>query len=1001
MSRKIREILLLSALTSTLLFSSAKFEKVTVNKADAISQTISSSNFVSVPNFLYSEKGIQINFNFDVPSSTKTDVFNLMTADWKRLTKSQTMTFNSDGTVTASVGRVFKHGDSYIYQLMLEDLATCLNTDAGEVASGHEELGMMYINDAQVMLDINNVSVIESPINLMNKTYIRDSRKPGLNFKAHIPAKNSSYTYGMIIVPAQFVARYENSYKEQLDAAGKPYIDLKCEPAALTSSDDLYKAYGSGYFIQGTLTNVKEDNYQLPFTAVPYEKDADGNYHYGNFIREAKNTLYETCVNEVETGKINSKSADTKAYINAVLSKCENHFTNTYTENVKAYFAKNTEQVLKTDDLPVDLVTTANLDASKNENETGQIILNTSSSSPLKYYVNFEPFVNSNNSSVKIPARNVTVSKQLYQHVTSNWSSLDSFGSQGYYHGYSETPELGWWPDALVPLDLAIDSGENYISSYNGRNNGLMFRINIPADIPAGLYTSKAVIRILNEGTIVLPINLQVHNFSLGENHSKFMMGINQSQIGYMYGKDSTITGRDGIYYRTAYETIANRGLGANLPADCWDMEDVPHWIETAKKATLDPRIGCYYLPSLSEVISCKLNLKYKKQNIIYTSEENGSVSLDNLLVLSGKDHPYEDNPSVILPGFETLFREMVLASTDECNLFEKASVYFPQADEPGNNASKHLQNILSQNTVIHAAKIVSEMDIFTGKPGVKAALLKVPYVVTSYPRGLMKGKYVSNKTEYNISKYTGFSNLSSNASNCYVTADGSYIETYIMKGYCPNFDSFEQFSGSGQIGYSDIMSMLQDDNYTIWWYGCCMPVPPYPIAWTNSKYIRWRVNKWLQMKLGVEAELYYMCNRSSCIIKDETEGEIEIGINDEDAVLAGACTYNGIFGEGQLIYPVHNKYKAIDPNMYWLSSLKLENLGEANDDYNYLYLAKELISRLPSDQQEIEINKLNAKINAIVGQTGPYYNTSDHDLFGRTRTELANLIDELVTKVN
>lgn len=959
-------------------------------------QTIHSDNFVFINDFLYSGLGLQIEFTFDAPKQQKTNSFSFLTADWHRLTEGLTMTFKSNGNVTANYGNVFKIDDHYYYQVMCSELESALNVAEG--TTGHETLGMMYISASNVRINVQSVTIINSKFNAYPKVELRDENRTGIRYKAHFPSINSTSTYGMLITPNYYVSKYVDDYIGHLNEDHHSYIELNCNPVEITTpQDDLYKIFGRGYTIQGSITNILEENYQLPFCMIPFEKTISGDYIYGNFSKMTKCSLYDLCNEYVDSGKYDSLSSHTRQYVDSVINKCEVHTDiKTSTDNVTAYFAYNTEQVLKTAPLPETYDSTISIEGARNEVETAQLILNVKNNLNNKYYVNIEPFIHEDGA-YKIPANAVEISRQLYQNVETNWTDLAYFNT-AQYHGLREDPELGWWPDALLPFDLAIDSWENYLDTANGENNGLFFRFRIPEDAVPGIYTSNVVIRIVGEDTLVVPVRLSVYNINLPhESHSKYTMFVNNTEIEYVYGKAASYS--DGRHYGTAYEMLADRGIGGGLPALIWQMNDLPQYIEEAKKNAMDDRIAAYYLPNCYQTVTCEFKLKYTKKSFFGTqSTAYEYVEFNNMPVFSAKDSFYEGDTSIILPGYETLLTELVKASTDECDLLKKVVVYFGLADEPYKNSDAQLQNVVCENTLRKSIKeVLKNTSLFVGKPGVKESLTNIPYICTCQPRGILKG-LVKDGSQYYIEEISSISNKSNNCADCYLSSP-SDIEQFHLTGYCPAYDCFDYFNnGSNEYGYQDLMNYLQDPDYNIWWYGCCMPVPPYPVNWVNSPIVRMRVNKWYQYRLGIQGELYYMCNRGSQITNNDSGG-IDIIPHNEDDILAGACTYNDIYGDGQYIYPVHDMYKNIDSDVYWLSSLRLENLGQANDDYNYLYYANELVQQLPEADRYEATSRINAIINSLT--TGPIYNTTNHALVMQKRNEIANYISALERMVS
>ncbi|MCQ2796137.1 MAG: hypothetical protein MJ213_02350 [Bacilli bacterium] len=943
-------------------------------------------DFFNVEDCAYSGKGISLEFTYTRPSATSTNTFNFMGGDngWFRITDNFNMTFYTNGVVKSEIGNVIQKGGKYYFQLLFSDFLNHLNTYEG--ATGHEVVSRMYVKSSAVTLNIQGCEIIESTMNLIDETYIREGDSHGLKFKAVMPSVATESTYGMAIVPFSYIGGVKDNFIEYLDEHHFEYVNLTCMPVALNSDDPLYSVYEGGYYIQASLTNIKEFNYHINFGCVAYQKDANGNYTYAIGIKSVQHNLYQTCYDIKHSDKYDTYSPSTQDYIEHVIYVSDNHETNVSTANVKAYSVYNTEQVLKTAVLPNVLDTTIDIDVSKNEDEEGQIILNTPINLDKKYYVYFEEFRHEKDANAVIPGNAAKLSKQLYVNVESNWSELKShydYIQKNRGDLYGDTliiPELGWFPEGLLPFDVAVAANENVLNNVNGSNNGIHFNINIPNDTKAGIYHSHLVIQIADEGTIALPVNLNVYDFELPEqNYSKFFVPVNKEQIRGLYG-----TGTDGDnspYYTKAREALKDYGISPGmLDASYWQASDRDAYVAAAKKATLDPRINTYELYLTYDNVSLKV--KYKKTDSIFSGTQ--TVEIDGLPLIKAKDQ-VEDGHTIT--GLETELTTLVEESTNEVNLLKKAMIYFNQADEPpsGNDADKlpkQLQNVLAENVVRRSIDFVLAKDIFAGKDEVKASLQNLKYFVTSEPTDLMDGSLF-----YQIKEV---SDCSASCSLCYCASKDD-IKYNHMTGYVPYYYNFDKNAPR----YSELNQMLKDDEYDIWWYGCIQPIQPYASVNTNSDMIRMRVNKWLQYSYNIEGELYYMANRTQGYAITPDGGREVVPITDEKAVIEGQAIYEGCYGDGQLLYPVNNTYGVYDSNLYYIPSIRLTNIGESNDDYNYLHYAHELISHLSSAQQQVYNKRVDDILSSIT--TGARYHTTDSNVFNTARIALADLIDELV----
>ena len=315
----------------------------------AADKKISNEDFVICENFLYSGKGFILEFTFTVPSAQTNIQFNLMNdnGNWHRLTDNFTMTFKADGSVQTNKGKVFKINDRYFLQMMFSDLANSLNKNQGEVATGTETVNSFYIPSNSVDFLPINAELISSELNAYFVPEFRDDDIGGLKFKAHMPIVNETANYGMIIVPSNYIKGSTTNLKEILSQQSLEYLDIPCVPKKINSSDPLYSQYGDGYEIQASIVNIKEENYELPFVAIPYF-ESSGQVTYGNFIKNSRASYFDAASAFKNSSKYASAAQEVKDRADDVIYKCEHHITRTSLgERVKAYFAYNTDKVFK------------------------------------------------------------------------------------------------------------------------------------------------------------------------------------------------------------------------------------------------------------------------------------------------------------------------------------------------------------------------------------------------------------------------------------------------------------------------------------------------------------------------------------------------------------------------------------------------------------------------------------------------------------------------------
>ena len=632
---------------------------------------------------------------------------------------------------------------------------------------------------------------------------------------------------------------------------------------------------------------------------------------------------------------------------------------NDHTEHITAYAPTNTLQVRGDEPyLPILRETTLTFGGARGERETGQVILYQDSAINKSYTVSFSDFTNGG---YQISASAIETYIQLYQNVKTNWVATESQPEGWHPNGPSNLP-LGWFPDALLPYDVARFYGKNILKMENGcKNQGLFFVLEIPKDCPAGVYEGYLTVKIAGEGNIVLPVNIEVFDFELpSQTASKITAGIDLPQTQALYGGDNT-----SVYYTQAWEFLAQRGVsGGHVSGTSWGPDEFEHHLVELKKAAADDRIGVYYL-FMNYSWVAKVTARY---------DGNKTAVAEDIPVLDLEDGELIGNgSSKRTVGLKTQLMRLVEESTNEIDILKKVSVYFPQADEP-NGERGFVQNIVCENALNRAKDYVLQNADFTGKELVKESLQNLKYHVTASPTNVMKTGIesitVSGVSE-EIIKRCGLDNL-------------VYKK---VTGFCPMFTAFLPSAPE----YNDCIDMIADENYSIWWYGCIQPTAPYASYIINAPMLAARVNRWQQFALNIEGELYYMANRTYRFENGENSAPLT-----EEQILNGEATYEKAYGDGLLIYPVSRMYAnynaVVEDDIYYLSSLRLENMAEGNDDYNYLAYASSLIEKLADG------SAYRARLNDIVNDlyTNPTDNTTDPAVFKIARYALADLIEEL-----
>lgn len=175
--------------------------------------------------------------------------------------------------------------------------------------------------------------------------------------------------------------------------------------------------------------------------------------------------------------------------------------------------------------------------AFKNEREAGQIIISANKDKKLdvsEYHLTLSDLQDGNGN--VLPKAVWAVYNQKYTFVPKICENILS------------GLDIGWYPDALLPMETAVDYGENSIrwdavetankaKGYNlseatNINQGIWVELNVPKDAIAGIYTGTFTLTIDGENHNI-PVQVEIYNYALGDyTHLKSSFGLMPRHIG-------------------------------------------------------------------------------------------------------------------------------------------------------------------------------------------------------------------------------------------------------------------------------------------------------------------------------------------------------------------------------------------------------------------------------------------------------------------------------------
>lgn len=256
------------------------------------------------------------------------------------------------------------------------------------------------------------------------------------------------------------------------------------------------------------------------------------------------------------------------------------------------------------------------------------------------------------------------------------------------YNQKNEDCPVGFYPDMLLPADIATKYGENKITA--GRNQGITFDFAIPQNQSAGVYTGTFKVK-LDDVTLDLPVTVKVWDFTL-----------------------SKVNGQ--TLFQVWRRTLING--------------EMDNTYDTYK---------AYYEYVLNEMKSCLQYLPFTDG--AYGMAESAIEYWDhpNFTTFSIPTYGYTYDNSFASNEFYSYLYALIKNSTPERILTDKAVVYLTTTDEP-HTGEQYTANRNNMNTILSLEKRVvedlTEEGFFDGKEEFKQAvensLSKVAIITTS-----------------------------------------------------------------------------------------------------------------------------------------------------------------------------------------------------------------------------------------------------------------------------
>lgn len=447
--------------------------------------------------------------------------------------------------------------------------------------------------------------------------------------------------------------------------------------------------------------------------------------------------------------------------------------------------AENTISYMQDDAIPENAKLDLSIEAIKGETESIQLML-TAKEKITSFNVSVGDLVASSKDA-KIERSNVEIFAERY--IETKTPSME--------HPRTANMYIGFYPDALIPIDKYVKKKENKIEE--GMNQGIWFNVNIPTDAVSGDYEGKVTVTINGEETEV-PLKLKVYDLVMPqEMHNTNSFGLWYHYI--KYGEGDKITDDT---YSNYYWYLANKRITPTyIPFEGCDL-------------------GIAYCPQDTDGYAEAL-VEYANNGIV-----SGYGLPCNPVTAADKEYSVIDKGMLVQLLTSMIEKNIALRESGDTvtDLFKKAYIYAGNIiDEPHDEQAEQVKSC--DKIIIDAKNQVK--DLLNDYPDLQESLIALKHVVTITPE--------VTETLFEGDDTTGG-----------------------VQTWCPYISEFhsEEFLAWTQERLNSTGRMNGED---FWWYNCIEPENPFPSYQLDDNLISTRVMEWMKYDYDISGHIYWSLN--------------------------------------------------------------------------------------------------------------------------------------------
>ena len=483
-------------------------------------------------------------------------------------------------------------------------------------------------------------------------------------------------------------------------------------------------------------------------------------------------------------------------------------------------------------------------------------------------------------------------------------------GEKHFYNGLSPYKDGDMSPDALLPMNAAIEYGENVIAK--GNNQGIYVSVKIPKGQPAGVYTGNFTLDVDGKKTTI-PVEVTVWGYEISdETHSRSTWAVMFDNN--KYGEANLTKFMEKAYVDNLLNFRLNPQNVPVLLGDATNFKEskIEEWLDSVVQYAQDPR--CSYI------------------NIPTNAQKNVTVD--------GRVYSRLTNMDLYA---KTLTAVAKRSLKEGINLFEKMDMWLNFLDESEQNGD--VDN-LEMSTYLMKKQQADFATEWKAAVDANAWFADEGY---SYDKDFAYEVIESMRT---------LKQFVSDASDG-VTRDGQRFEagsadldvgkphedrdayfnhpvSYLTRAQEFDYSYSRQFFDDYEAWYNEY---YQTDDAEQWLYTGCYPHYPYVNVLLDCDLMMQRATGWMMQQYDINGMQMWYSN----MYQDMTG--YNTGMKPISDPYANASRFPETNGDGFTTYP-GMPYGIIGP----INTMRIHSLRDSMEDYEVLYLLEQEYKKVITD---------------------------------------------------